>query len=291
MVYDGSAKEKGHSFSLNDCLHTGPNYIPLLFDILIRFRSYPIAVTADIEKAFLMVHIAKKDRDSLRFLWLRDPFDCHSEPLHFRFTRLVFGLRPAPAILGAVITHHLEKYKSKECRITELLKESLYVDDLVAGAANEEEGMQLYQTAKSMLLDAGMNLRKWQSNSPVLMQQIQLAEDRHAQTSTKKIEITVTEEESFANSQVETFESKDSNPQVSKLLGLLWDSKDDHFKYDFTKLLQFARDMPPTKRSLLQITAKIFDPLGFLSPFVIKLKVMFQKLCAGFKIRNLGNNS
>ena len=68
VVYDGSAKEKGQSLSLNDCLHTGPNYIPLLFDILIRFRSYPVAVTADIEKAFLMVHIAEKDQDSLRFL-------------------------------------------------------------------------------------------------------------------------------------------------------------------------------------------------------------------------------
>ena len=166
---------------------------------LTQLQSQPI------EKVFLMVHIAKKDRDSLRFLWLRDPLDCHSEPLHFHFTRLVFGLRP-------VITYHLEKYKSKECRIIELLKESLYVDDLVAGAANEEEGMQLHQTAKSILLDVGMNLRKWQSNSPVLMQQIQLAKDHHTQTSTKKIEITVTEEESFTNSQVGTFESKDSNP-------------------------------------------------------------------------------
>ena len=73
-----------------------------------------------------------------------------------------------------------------------MLKESLYVDDLVTGAAIEEEGMQLYQTVKSILFGAGMNLRKWQSNSPVLMQQIQLAEDRHTQTSTKKIEITVT---------------------------------------------------------------------------------------------------
>lgn len=113
VVYDGSAKEKGQSFSIDDCLHTGPNYIPLLFDILIRFRSHSIAVAADIEKAFLMVHIAEKDRDSLRFLWLHDPFDCHSETLHFHFTRLVFGLRPTPAILGAVITHHLEKYKFK----------------------------------------------------------------------------------------------------------------------------------------------------------------------------------
>ena len=67
VVYDGSAKDKGESLSLNDYLHTGPNYIPLLFDVLVRFRSYPIAITADIEKAFLIIHIAKEDRDSLRF--------------------------------------------------------------------------------------------------------------------------------------------------------------------------------------------------------------------------------
>ena len=44
-------------------------------------------------------------------------------------------------------------------------------------------------------------------------------------------------------------------------------------------MLQFAKDITPSKRALLRITAKIFDPLGFLSPFVIQLKVMFQQLC------------
>ena len=62
VVYDGSAKEKFDSHSLNDCLMTGPNYIPKLFNVLIRFRSYPIALTSDIEKAFLMIHIAEADR-------------------------------------------------------------------------------------------------------------------------------------------------------------------------------------------------------------------------------------
>ena len=38
--------------------------------------------------------------------------------------------------------------------------------------------------------------------------------------------------------------------------------------------------MPVTKRSLLKVSAKVFDPLGFLSPFVIQLKCLFQDLCA-----------
>ena len=90
VVYDGSAKEGGQSYSLNDCMNTGPNYIPLLFNIPVRFRSYPIAATADIEKAFLMIRIVEDDRDSLRFLWFHDPFDRNSKLLHFCFTRLVF---------------------------------------------------------------------------------------------------------------------------------------------------------------------------------------------------------
>ena len=38
IVYDGSAKTTDDIVSLNDCLKTGPNLIPKLFDILIHFR-------------------------------------------------------------------------------------------------------------------------------------------------------------------------------------------------------------------------------------------------------------
>ena len=65
MVYDASAKSGGPS--LNDCLHTGPKFNQYVFDILLRFRSYQVALTADIEKAFLMISIDKRDRDALRF--------------------------------------------------------------------------------------------------------------------------------------------------------------------------------------------------------------------------------
>jgi len=276
VVYDGSAKDKGESLSLNDCLHTGPNYIPLLFDVLVRFRSYTIAITADIEKAFLMIHIAEKDRDSLRFLWFEDPFSCDSRLIQFRFSRLVFGLRPAPAILGVVIAHHLDKFETRDPHSVELLRESLYVDDLVAGVDSVEEGVQFYRRSKQIMLEAGMNLRKWQSSSPSLSQQIQLAE---SEFDSIQVNLTVTQDSNPENLQIKTFESTNSPSQVSKLLGLLWDSRNDCFRYDFTALLQFAKDITPSKRALLRITAKIFDPLGFLSPFVIQLKVMFQQLC------------
>ena len=100
-MYDGSDKTAKSEPSINECLQTGFNFIPKLFDVLARFRSHRIAVTADIETAFLMISLIPTDQDVLRFLWFQDPTKLDSPILHFRFTRVVFGLRPSPAILGA----------------------------------------------------------------------------------------------------------------------------------------------------------------------------------------------
>ena len=47
IVYDASAKTTGPS--LNDCLYTGPKFDQKIMDILLRFRTSRIALTADIE--------------------------------------------------------------------------------------------------------------------------------------------------------------------------------------------------------------------------------------------------
>ena len=79
-------------------------------------------MTADIEKAFLMIGITPSDRDMLRFLWLQNPHDVESGFMELRFTRLVFGLRPSPATLGSVISHHLDKYHSRHPEIIPSIK-------------------------------------------------------------------------------------------------------------------------------------------------------------------------
>lgn len=74
VVYDASAKLNGKP-SLNDCLLIGPKFNQRIFDILLRFRSHKIALTADIEKAFLMIRVEEQDRDALRFLWVTNIHD------------------------------------------------------------------------------------------------------------------------------------------------------------------------------------------------------------------------
>ena len=169
IVYDGSAKSTSTSFSLNDCLMTGPNLIPKLFNILVKFRWNIVAVTADIEKAFLMISIRPSDRDMLRFLWFNNPEQADSKVTHFKFTRLVFGLRPSPAILSCVISHHLRKYHKKYPELVQSIESSLYVDDLIAGEDTVERAFNLYAKAKGFMADGNFNLRKWNSNSTELL--------------------------------------------------------------------------------------------------------------------------
>ena len=171
VVYDASAKTEGHP-SLNDCLLTGPKFNQKILDILIRFRSHDIAVTADIEKAFLMVGVAEKDRDALRFLWVNDVQKDEVIVRPLRFTRVVFGVCSSPYLLNYTIRHHLLQYQDTHPELVKKLIESFYVDDVVTGASTEEEAFQLYTESKSILKDGAFNLRKFRTNSPSLQQKI-----------------------------------------------------------------------------------------------------------------------
>ena len=275
IVYDGSAKPESQERSLNDCLEIGPNFIPHLFDMLIRFRSNPIALTADIEKAFLMVGIKADHKDMLRFLWFDDPLSDDPATIILRFNRLMFGLRPSPSILGSVIQHHLDSYKKSEPEMAELLSKSFYVDDLLAGEKSVSKAFEIYEKSKKIMAAGGFNLRKWNSNSQEVIKRIEQVEskgDHRVEPATSR-----EEDESYAKS---TTNQESVNPaNVVKLLGVGWDTSSDTISFNFDELQAYAISLALTKRSLLKLVAKIFDPLGLLTPFTVTFKIMFQILC------------
>ena len=71
VVFDCSAK-CGSNISLNESLYKGPCLNLQLFDLFIQFRLYPIAITADIGKAYLQINVHKSYSDHLLFLWVSD---------------------------------------------------------------------------------------------------------------------------------------------------------------------------------------------------------------------------
>ena len=67
MVFDALAKTTS-GFSLNDILLPGPNFYPLLTDVILSFRTYAIGMSADISKMFCEVELHEDDRNLHRFL-------------------------------------------------------------------------------------------------------------------------------------------------------------------------------------------------------------------------------
>ena len=87
-VFDASAKSASGT-SLNDLLLVGPTVHPPLIDVLLRFRSHRIALTADVSKMYRAILLVPPDRDLHRFVWRKSP----DEPLQdYRMTRVTFGV-------------------------------------------------------------------------------------------------------------------------------------------------------------------------------------------------------
>ena len=237
-VFDASAPGP-NGISLNDCLHAGPALTPHIVDVLLRFRRWPVALAADITKAFLQVSLREEDRDVHRFLWLQD-----AEVRVMRFRRVTFGVNCSPYLLNATIRHHLAR--CDESHVVRELKDNMYVDDWLTGADSPEEATCMFAEASSIMADAKMKLSKWTSNCSSVEESIQ----EHG---------SIVEDNSLC-----------------KVLGIRWMPETDAFAFDGIPLP--VGDVIVTKRLILSIIARIYDPVGFVAPVAVWAKLLFQEL-------------
>ena len=275
IVYDASARGEGPS--LNDCLCIGPKFGQNIMDIVLRFRVHNVALAADIEKAFLMISVSESDRDVLRFLWVDDVSAEEPGIITLRFTRVMFGVSSSPFLLNATVQHHLKKYSSIYPELVEKISHSIYVDDIASGANDEGRGYEFYSNSKMVLKDGGFNLRKFVTNSSDLQKKIyenerllQLPPTDHSLND---------EEESESYTKFTLGTTQKVHTGEVKILGVKWNSLTDSFIFDFSDVVSQVVNLQPTKRNVVGIASKFYDPLGFVSPVTIRFKVLFQEMC------------
>ena len=252
IVYDASARAFDGAPSLNDCLHAGPPLQNKLWSVLVRGRFNPVAVSGDLQKAFLQVRIKEADRDAMRFHWRRDE---HSPLRTLRFTRALFGLTSSPFLLGGVIEAHLSNWEEKEPEVVKKIRKELYVDDLISGSITVHKAREVKDKATVVFRDACFTLHKWHSNAPELEADQSSAEDA--------------EEATYAKQQL-------GAPQgnMSRILGLPWNKKRDTVSVEVP-----TEQARLTKRGILAKLAKIYDPLGLISPETLRGKLIYRAVC------------
>lgn len=66
-----------------------------------------------------------------------------------------------------------------------------------------------------------------------------------------------------------------SNFAVNRTLGLIWDISKNTFKFADKS----DKSKPISRRGILSTVAAVFDPLGFLGPFILNGKLLIQEIC------------
>ena len=106
IVLDASANVDNEP-SLNDVFYSGPCMLPLLHDILIRFRIGKISIVADVQQAFFET---ESHRDFLRIFWFDNVLSNNPSYVLLRFARVVFDLTCSPFLLNGTLKVQLEKF-------------------------------------------------------------------------------------------------------------------------------------------------------------------------------------
>ncbi|XP_029347204.1 uncharacterized protein LOC100569539 [Acyrthosiphon pisum] len=245
VVFDGSATSKsGHS--LNDILLCGPTVQPDLISIILRFRIHKIALTADIAKMYRQIRISPEDCDLQRICYRESP----AEPLKdYRLLTVTYGTRAASFLATRCLLEL--SYNVKNHAVQRVIQEDFYVDDLLSGGQDETECYELFQNLSNELDKAGLPLRKWCSNSKSIMSKMLVPERDPTYL------LSINEEDTVST------------------LGLTWQPSNDCFKFIFKDL---SRPFHMTKRTLLSNINSVYDPVGFLTPALIRGKMFMQQL-------------
>ena len=138
------------------------------------------------------------------------------------------------------------------------MKDNMYVDDPLTGAPEDDGKLQLKEDLHSLLAKGGFELTKLASNS----QRVTKTTPPHER----------------APCLVPNPESEKVSGAL-KVLGTSWNTHDDVLILTSGSSIA-AEDDPMTKRSLISLYSRIFDPMGLLTPFLVTPKLLFQELWA-----------
>ncbi|XP_055632633.1 uncharacterized protein LOC129773104 [Toxorhynchites rutilus septentrionalis] len=241
VVFDGSAKmSSGHS--LNDTLLVGPVIQDELLDIILRFRKYPVALVADIEKMYRQILISSDERCLQRILWRFDS----SEPARtYELSTVTYGISSS-SFLATRTLHQLAEDEGKEYPLGSLaICNDFYVDDFIRGEDSVEWAIQLRHELDEIMTKGGFRLRKWCSNSTDVLAGLPA--------------------ELLATQALLKFDPE----KTIKTLGICWEPATDRFRYDINLETGIK---PTTKRNILSRIAQLYDPLGLIAPVVILAK-------------------
>ncbi|UYV69975.1 hypothetical protein LAZ67_7001363 [Cordylochernes scorpioides] len=210
-----------------------------------EIRIHPVAINADIAKMYRQIRISPEDSEFQRIVWRNDP---HDKIKDYRLETVTYGTSCAPFLATRIIKQLALDEQSNFPNASKIA-----LTDFIGALSkcSRHKGKNLVQELYGLLNAGGFELRKWTSNVPDVL----LLLPFHLRSTNTNIGIKESKE--FVN-----------------VLGLQWQPRTDGFTFKGIALPLNSM----TKRGILSQVAKIFDSLGWISPFTTTIELNLQEL-------------
>ena len=163
----------------------------------------------------------------------------------YHYKTIIFSYNASPFILNYVLKYHAEKCADDE--LPKILKENLYVDNMLVTSNNLNFLKDVYTETQNRLEEDGFTLRSWNSNS-------------------KELQSIMTNQGDIAS----------HGNLYEKALGMKY-----MLEFDSLQVGEFQLDASAnTKHAVLAQISKGFDPLGLYLPVPNKSKFLMRELWA-----------
>ncbi|XP_075162974.1 uncharacterized protein LOC142235597 [Haematobia irritans] len=212
-----------------------------------RWRRHRYAFSADIEKMFLQIDVCHEHRPYQQILWRPSP---SHEICIFQLNTVTYGTTSAPYLAIRVLRQLVADFRNEYPLEANVVLCDSYVDDILSGADTIDEAISLHRGLCSFLKLGGFNLRKWITNSKELLVMIPTE---------------------YRDSSVTLDFDKDN---IVKTLGVQWNTCEDFFSFS----VNIRTGDVISKRSILSESARLYDPLGWLTPSTLLAKSLFKEL-------------
>ncbi|XP_070528261.1 uncharacterized protein [Cardiocondyla obscurior] len=244
VVFNGSALGSSAGSS-NQFLMTGANLLPALADVLLRWRRHRFAVAADIEKMYRQIEVDSSDRDFQRILWRSDS---ESEIREFQLNTVTYGLSCAPFLAIRTLRQLADDDGTAWPLAAAALVKDTYMDDVLTGGPTIEAAQEIRLQLTQLCRAGGFPLRKWSASDPAILEGID-------------------DEDLLRREPLWWLPS-----EGHLTLGLRWFPCRDDFSFAAPRLpLEII-----SRRSVLSLAARMFDPLGWLAPATSLAKIWIQ---------------
>ncbi len=244
--------------ALNAHLLPDPKLINEGVDVLLRLRSGLVGYSGDVAKMFLHIYLRPEDRPYHCFLWRASP---QEQFVIYQFQSHVFGNKGSPFVALYALREQERPEVEGGAQVAETLAQSTLVDDVLDSADSVEDARTNLEAVRVILADMCMEVKKCMASHPQVLEHLPAGA-----WAEELLDVAALSQDSQGKTEL-------------RALGVQYCPQQDIFTFQ----MQIQGEGAWTKRKILRVFPRLFDPLGFLMPYVMTARCVFSAIAREVK--------